>query len=224
MTGANWISITVIALGLVSCRSMESERSRFPAQWWQPVAKEGAPGWEILPQEAAPGEVILSKRNELGILSNFAATPFTFEGQTYASVEGFWQMMKYPEGRDDERMKNPDVHWPHTREQVAGMTAFEAKHAGDEANSVMRELRMDWVTYAGRKLFYLEKSKGEFYRLIVQAEWAKLNQNALVRSILLKTGALRLRPDHKQDPDSPPAWRYNEIWMEIRNQISPTKD
>jgi len=36
--------------------------------------------------------------NELGLLSNFAPTPFVFHGQRYASVEGFWQMMKYPEG------------------------------------------------------------------------------------------------------------------------------
>jgi len=67
--------------------------SRYPAHWWTPVAKEGAPAWEILPQEAGPGEVILSKRNELGLLSNFAPTAFTFHGKRYASLEGFWQMM-----------------------------------------------------------------------------------------------------------------------------------
>jgi hypothetical protein len=33
-----------------------------------------------VPQEAGPGEVILSKRDELGLLSNFAATPFEFHG------------------------------------------------------------------------------------------------------------------------------------------------
>jgi hypothetical protein len=64
--------------------------SRYPGHWWAPVPKEGAPAWEILPQEAGPGEVILSKRHELGLLSNFAATPFTFRGRRYASLEGFW--------------------------------------------------------------------------------------------------------------------------------------
>ena len=59
--------------------------------------REGAPSWEILPQAAKPGEVILSKRNELGLLSNFAPTPFTFRGQSYASLEGFWQTTLYPE-------------------------------------------------------------------------------------------------------------------------------
>ena len=74
-------------------------------------SKEGAPEWEILPQEAKPGEVILSKRNELGLLSNFAATPFEFRGKRYASLEGFWQMMKYPEGPDDPRAKFPGIEW-----------------------------------------------------------------------------------------------------------------
>ena len=69
----------------------------YPAHWWAPVSKEGSPAWEILPQEAGPGEVILSKRHELGLLSNFAPTPFTFRGRRYASLEGFWQMMLYPE-------------------------------------------------------------------------------------------------------------------------------
>ena len=69
---------------------------KYPAHWWTPVPKEGAPSWEILPQEAGPGEVILSKRHELGLLSNFAPTPFTFRGKRYASLEGFWQMMLYP--------------------------------------------------------------------------------------------------------------------------------
>src|SRR6187402_453916 len=57
-----------------------AKESRYPASWWTPAPKEGAPGWEILPQEAGPGEVILSKRNELGLLSNFADTPFEFRG------------------------------------------------------------------------------------------------------------------------------------------------
>src|SRR5947207_12543802 len=84
----------------------------YPAHWWAPISKEGAPAWEIFPQEAGPGEVILSKRNELGLLSNFAATPFRFRGQTYASLEGFWQMMKFPELNEDIRTNNPDIKWP----------------------------------------------------------------------------------------------------------------
>ena len=95
--------IPLLVLLLAGCHSPREEsspaqssqgNSRYPSHWWAPVPREGAPAWEILPQEAGPGEVILSKRNELGLLSNFAATPFTFHGQRYASLEGFWQMMK----------------------------------------------------------------------------------------------------------------------------------
>ena len=100
------------------------------------MPKEGAPAWEILPQEAGPGEVILSKRNELGLLSNFAATPFTFHGQRYASLEGFWQMMKYPEGPRRPARHFPGLRWAFTRQQVAQLTGFEAKRAGRSAKRI----------------------------------------------------------------------------------------
>ena len=58
---------------------MAQQNGGYPAHWWTPVPAESAPAWEILPQAAKRGQVILSKRNELGILSNFAATPFTFQ-------------------------------------------------------------------------------------------------------------------------------------------------
>src|SRR4051794_16769975 len=120
------IAMAIFGVALAGCENAQS----YPARWFAPVPREGAPGWEILPQEARPGEVILSKRHELGILSNFAATPFEFRGVRYASVEGFWQMMKYPEGEGDERARFPGLEWRFTRAQVAGMTGFEAKRAG----------------------------------------------------------------------------------------------
>ncbi len=112
-----------MALAAVSCSAEDKTKAetaadstpiqrdpKYPAQWWAPVSKEGAPTWEILPQEAGPGEVILSKRNtDLGLLSNFAPTPFTFHGKKYASLEGFWQAMKFPEGPDDERANRPTL-------------------------------------------------------------------------------------------------------------------
>src|SRR5271154_4165996 len=96
-----WVTAAGIASALAFAVGQQS--TVYPAHWWAPVPSEGAPAWEILPQAAKPGEVILSKRNELGILSNFAATPFTLRGKRFASVEGFWQMMLYPEGPSDPR-------------------------------------------------------------------------------------------------------------------------
>jgi predicted NAD-dependent protein-ADP-ribosyltransferase YbiA (DUF1768 family) len=203
---------------------MTNRDSRYPAHWWTPVPRAGAPGWEILPQEAGPAEVILSKRNELGLLSNFAATPFTFRGKRYASLEGFWQMMKYPEGDDDPRATFPGLRWAYTREQVAQMTSFEAKRAGDLGSENMKHMGVAWVTFEGKRMEYRPAEPGEHYRLIVAATWEKVRQNPEVRKVLLATGDLVLKPDHHQEPNAPAAWRYYEILTKIRTtlQRSPT--
>jgi predicted NAD-dependent protein-ADP-ribosyltransferase YbiA (DUF1768 family) len=177
------------------------------------------PAWEILPQSAGPGEVILSKRNELGLLSNFAATPFVYHGVRYASLEGFWQMMKYPEGPDDPRSAQAGVTWTHTRAEVAQLVGFEAKHAGDLASENMRKLGIDWVTFEGRRLPYRPAKPGEHYRIIADATWEKVRQNPAVQKVLLATGDLILKPDHHQEPDAPAAWRYFEILTTIRTRL-----
>lgn len=196
-----------------------SRDSRYPAHWWTPVAKEGAPTWEILPQEAGPGEVILSKRNELGLLSNFAATPFTFRGKRYASLEGFWQMMKYPEGPNDERAKFPGLEWKYTREQVGELTSFDAKAAGTLADQNMKKMGITWVSFAGQRIEYKLTFPGEHYHLIVAATREKVRQNPEVRKVLLATGDPILKPDHHQEPNAPAAWRYYEILTQIRTDL-----
>lgn len=192
---------------------------QYPAHWWTPIIDDHKPDWEILPQAAKPGEVILSKRNELGILSNFAATPFTLRGVRYASVEGFWQMMLYPEGADDLRARAASVKWPHTRLEVAEMTGFAAKAAGEIAEQNMSRLGIDWVTFEGERMPYRSMTKGKHYQLVVEAMRAKLAQNPRVREILLSTGNLILRPDHIQEANAPPEWAYFQIWMEIRSEL-----
>lgn len=197
-------------------------RAEFPAHWWTPVPHEGAPAWEILPQEAGPGEVILSKRHELGLLSNFAPTPFTFRGRRYASLEGFWQMMLYPEGPDDPRHR-AGVEWKFTRDEVAAMTAFEAKHAGELAEENMKKLGIDWASFEGKRFPYRSAHPGEHYRLIVAATHEKVRQNPEVRKVLLATGDLVLRPDHHEEPDAPPEWRYFEILTAIRTELRQSR-
>ena len=192
------------------------DEAHYPSHWWAPVSQEGAPAWEILPQAAGAGEVILSKRNELGLLSNFAATPFIFQGQHYASLEGFWQMMKYPEGPADPRATFPGLRWTYTRRQVAELTGFEAKRAGTLGEENMRTMGIDWVSFEGRRFAYKPAIPGEHYRLIVAATWAKVRQNPEVRRVLLATGSLVLKPDHYQEPNAPAAWRYYDILMQIR--------
>jgi predicted NAD-dependent protein-ADP-ribosyltransferase YbiA (DUF1768 family) len=196
---------------------------RYPAHWWTPVIDPKKPDWEILPQEAGPGEVILSKRNELGLLSNFAPTPFVFHGKRYASLEGFWQMMKYPEGPNDPRAKSagPEskLEWKYTRAQVAQMVSFEANHAGTLASDNMKKMGITWVSFEGKRFEYKPAVPGEHYKLIVAATWEKVKQNLEVKKVLLSTGDLILKPDHRQEPNAPAAWRYFEILTKIRTGL-----
>ena len=192
---------------------------RYPAVWFAPINDPNKPDWEILPQEAGPGEVILSKRNELGLLSNFAPTPFIFHNRRYASLEGFWQMMLYPEGRDDARAIFPGLTWQFTREQVSQMTAFDAKAAGTLAEENMQRMGIDWVTFEGKRFPYRSAKPGEHYRLIVEATRAKVDQNPEVKRVLLSTGDLILKPDHHGEPNPPPEWKYYEILTQIRTEL-----
>ena len=195
----------------------------YPRHWWTPAPKEGAPAWEVLPQEARRGEVILSKRHELGLLSNFAATPFSFRGQRYLSLEGFWQMMLYPEGKDDARATSPGLEWKYTRAQVAQMTSFEAKAAGTLAEENMKKMGISWVTFEGRRIEYRPAEPGEHYRLIAAATREKVEQNPDVKRVLLATRGLTLKPDHQQEKDAPAAWRYNEILTAIRGELEEAR-
>lgn len=204
------------ALFVVS--SVAQTPNRYPAHWFAPVPETGKPDWEILPQSAEPGEVIVSKRNELGILSNFASTPFVLRGKRYASVEGFWQMMLYPENASDPRAHAPGI-WRYTREQVAQMISFQAKEAGAVAEQNMQAMGIDWVTFEGQRFRYRSMQRGEHYQLIREAMLAKLNQNGKVRETLLATGNLILRPDHIQEQDAPAEWYYCQLWMEIRARL-----
>lgn len=219
------IILTVLGCTLLTASNIRAQSSgkKYPDIWFALVNDPNKAAWEVLPQEAKPGEVILSKRNELGILSNFATTPFDLEGKRYASVEGFWQMMLYPEGPDDERAKDKRVSWKYTREQVAQMTAFEAKQAGTLAEENMKTLGIDWVSYNGKRFSYRSQTPGEHYKLIVAAMRAKLEQNPEVKRILLATGDLILKPDHHGEANPPPEWKYYDIWMHLRKELAADK-
>ena len=221
LTAVLWICGCAGSAERVGTRRQSSPPAQYPAHWWKPVPAADAASWEILPQAAEPGEVILSKRHELGLLSNFAATPFVYHGQRYASLEGFWQMMKYPEDAADPRATFPGLTWKFTRADVAQMAGHEAKAAGDLASQNMKAMGINWVTFEGRRMTYWTPETGEHYALIVEATREKVRQNPAVRDALLATGDLVLRPDHRQPADAPPAWRYYDILMSIRADLRP---
>ncbi len=204
---------------MIDDSSKEIARENYPSHWWADFPKAEAYDWEILPQEAGANEVIVSKRNELGLLSNFADTPFELDGVRYASLEGFWQMMKFPESEEDERCRDQSFDWKFGRDQVGQMLGFDAVAAGDYADTLMNQLGIDWVSYRGNRLPLWTDLKGEHYKLIVRATAAKLEQNPNVVEVLKKTHPLVLRPDHFQPEDAPPAWKYFEIYMEFRQKF-----
>ena len=193
----------------------------YPKKWWDRTAalSENIPSWEILPDEGIINKkVILSKRNELGILSNFAPTSFIYKDKKYASLEGAWQSMKFPESKEDKRYKADKL--PFTRQQVEKMAGFEAKRAGSLASKLMKKHKINFVTFRGEKLPYRIDKKGAHYKVIKEMMMQKLSQNKSVQDVLRSTGQLILLPDHySRKKLTPPAWKYNEIWMELRENL-----
>ena len=191
----------------------------YPSHWWGPThSDQPIPDWEILPEEGVYGEsVILSKRNELGILSNFAPTPFVLDGKEYASVEGLWQSLKYPEGAEDLRYGKDKL--PFSRNDVEKMVGFQAKEAGSMASQLMRKHGVDWVTYQGQKMLYRDPVEGPHFKVIYRAMESKLRQNSKVEQILKQTKDLILLPDHKTSQNDPPAWKYYKIWSDQRADL-----
>jgi len=84
----------------------------------------------------------------------------------------------------------------------------------------MKQMGINWVTFESKRFAYRSRKLSLHYKLIVEASWAKLRQNAEVKRVLQSTGDLVLKPDHYEEQNAPPEWRYYEIWMQIRKQLS----
>jgi predicted NAD-dependent protein-ADP-ribosyltransferase YbiA (DUF1768 family) len=213
-----WLSI-LLFFPLFSLQAT-IDRGNYPDEWWVEIPRDSAPGWEILPQEARPGEVILSKRTALGVFSNFADTPFVLDGVPYASIEGLWQSLKYPElsVAHDPRHQ---IQWPYTRQEVEMMIAWDAKSAGNQANQIYYDNGLEDVSYRGHFFDYVDHAEGSdyHYELIKRAVREKVVQNPDVKALLLQTKGLRLVPDHFVGRNAPRSFNYHIITMEIRDEL-----
>jgi len=191
----------------------------FPPHWWEKVPESQRSGsWEILPHEAKEGELILSKRNELGVFSNLGKAKFFLDEEEYYSIEGLWQMMKYPANKSDLRWTDEFIY---TRAEVKKLSGFEAKKAGDMANKILKRKNINWISYKREIFNYKDHCTGSdfHYNIIYDAIKAKITQNPNIKKLLLKTKDLKLMPDHKIKKNSPKSYFYHDILMKIRSEI-----
>ncbi|MCF8060136.1 MAG: hypothetical protein K9K67_12625 [Bacteriovoracaceae bacterium] len=196
------------------------DRGEYPSEWWVEIPPEQGRGWEILPHKAKPGEVILSKRTVLGVFSNFAKAPFILDGIQYSSIEGLWQGLKYPDPdlAGDTRFNILD--WPHTRAEVFAMDGWDAKSAGNQANGIMNDNQIDYVTYFDKSFNYVDGAEGSAFHLelITRAIREKVLQNPMIKDLLIQTKGLILRPDHFMSNRYPDSFYYHKILMKIRDE------
>lgn len=201
-----------------------ADSANYPAHWWEEVPESQRRGsWEILPQEAAPGELILSKRNELGVFSNLAYSPFYFEGRFYASIEGLWQMMKYPDLGDAKDPRVPFAsEYPYERQAVYLLSGFESKRAGDAANKINKKNGTKNISYKKVRFDYkdLKQGSAKHYQIIKEAIIQKVKQNPEIYKLLMKTKGLVLKPDHNIGKNRPKSYFYHKILMDIRDKKS----
>jgi len=133
----------------------------------------------------------------LQLIANLAEAPFELDGRRYASTEGFWQGLKFP----DEA----------SRQRIAGMSGHEAKSAAPPLGPG------DWVVYEGKNVCV---GTLDHWALMERACRAKFTQHAGARSALLSTGGTPLV--HKVEPDSRtiPGIVMADIWTRIRADLA----
>lgn len=137
------------------------------------------------------------------MLSNLAPTPFVLDGREYASVEGFWQGLKF----EDEAQ----------RAIIAKISGIWAKKASEIPRPSFR-FQYNWNFYSVGSL--------EHHDLMRRAIRAKLEQNPHVLRLLLATGnTLITHEPRKKDgtlyPDSTtiPGKIFSQILMELREEF-----
>ncbi len=132
----------------------------------------------------------------LSLISNFAPTPFTLDGRTYASIEGFWQGLKFADDAD--------------RQRLAQLHGGEAKRAGSKAPAV------DTIVYDGRTV---RVGTRDHWCLMERACAAKFTQNEPARAALLGTGTRPLEHRLRRDSRTIPGVVMADIWMRLRAKL-----
>ena len=131
------------------------------------------------------------------LISNFAPTPFTLDGLEYASIEGFWQGLKYA---DEE-----------SRAAIARLYGPEARQAGASA------LQSATIEY-GERLIHV--GTADHWQLMLRACRAKFAQHEEARRALLSTGERPLMHRTRKDSRTIPGVVMADIWMRVRRGLN----
>lgn len=131
------------------------------------------------------------------LIGNFAATPFVLDGERYASVEGFWQGLRFPEGSADRR-------------RIAQLAGSAAKRAGED------EPYGATVRHRGHDVAV---GTWHHWQLMERACRAKFTQHAEAMSALVATGERPLVHKVRKDSRTIPGAIMAEIWMRTRAAI-----
>jgi predicted NAD-dependent protein-ADP-ribosyltransferase YbiA (DUF1768 family) len=132
----------------------------------------------------------------LKLASNFAHTPFVLDGLDYASIEGFWQGLKFPDEAD--------------RRRLAAMHGSAAKDAGFYAPA------SETVLFGGERI---RVGTWDHWQLMERASMAKFSQHEGAREALLSTGKRPLVHQVRPDSKSIPGVIMAEIWTRIRARL-----
>lgn len=132
----------------------------------------------------------------LRLISNLAETPFELDGRRYASVEGFWQGLKFSEQA--------------RRDQIATLSGLEARRAGAAAAA------LDAFDYEGSPI---RTGTYDHWALMKRACHAKFTQHAAACAALLGTGERPLVHRTRLDSRTIPGAVMAEIWMKLRTKL-----
>ena len=154
---------------------------------------------EIGPEDEARRahlNIVRSIEPRFAPISNLAHTPFTLDGEGYASVEAFWQGLKSPD--------------PALRRSLARLWGPEAKGRGDPLG------RPPTFDYGG---ITIATGSPEHWQLMRRACEAKFAQHDGARTALLDTGERWLTHKVRKDSRTIPGAIMADIWMQIRERL-----
>lgn len=127
------------------------------------------------------------------LISNLAFAPFTLFEKQYASVEGFWQGLKFP----DEKK----------RREIAILHGKEARKAGKEQEKAESFEFEDRI---------VKTASPEHRKLMKLACYKKFSQNKNAQEALLSTGERTLEHKTRRDSLTIPNAIMADFWMKVR--------